>query len=62
MIGFIGIIVEVPDKEHLTSFLADLLDPELCHSGSALSNDLTQVIQSPQRLYQVEHLLLFAIK
>ena len=29
---FIGIIVEVPDKEHSDLLLADLLDPELSHS------------------------------
>ena len=32
----VGIIVEVSDKEHSDFFLADLLDPELRHSGSAL--------------------------
>lgn len=29
---FVWIIVEVPDKEHPDLLLADLLDPELCHS------------------------------
>ena len=33
---FVGIIVEVPDKEHSDLLLADLLDPELCHPGSVL--------------------------
>ena len=31
---YVGIIVEVSDKEHSDLFLADLLDPELSHSGS----------------------------
>ena len=33
---FIGVAEEIPDKEETDFLLTQLLDPELCHSGSVL--------------------------